>query len=75
MRAPGMGWGRLPLFCWTVLAQSVLIILAMPVIAGAVTLLLTDRHFGTRFYDPTKGGAPCCGSTSSGSSATPRSTS
>jgi cytochrome c oxidase subunit 1 len=58
MRAPGMGWGRLPLFCWTVLAQSVMIILAMPVIAGAVTLLLTDRHFGTSFYDATKGGAP-----------------
>jgi cytochrome c oxidase subunit I len=51
MRAPGMGWGRLPLFIWTVLVYAVLLILALPVIAGAVTLLLTDRHFGTHFYD------------------------
>ncbi len=58
MRAPGMGWGRLPLFVWTILTYSVLLILALPVIAGAVTLLLTDRHFGTHFYDPTAGGSP-----------------
>jgi cytochrome c oxidase subunit I len=51
MRAPGMGWGRLPLFVWTILVYSILLILALPVIAGAVTLLLTDRHFGTHFYD------------------------
>jgi cytochrome c oxidase subunit I len=36
----------------------VLIIVAMPVIAGAVTLLLTDRHFGTHFYDASEGGSP-----------------
>ncbi len=58
MRAPGMGWGRLPLFVWTILTYSVLLILALPVIAGAVTLLLTDRHFGTNFYDPANGGSP-----------------
>jgi len=57
MRAPGMGWGRLPLFVWAILVYAVLIILAMPVIAGAVTLLLTDRHFGTHFYDPSNGGS------------------
>ncbi|MFZ2050236.1 MAG: cytochrome c oxidase subunit I [Solirubrobacteraceae bacterium] len=57
MRAKGMSWGRLPLFVWTVLVYSVLIIFAMPVIAGAVTLLLTDRHFGTHFFDPTEGGS------------------
>src|SRR5215217_3993360 len=51
MRAPGMGWGRLPLFVWTVLVYAILLILALPVIAAAVTLLLTDRHFGTHFYD------------------------
>jgi cytochrome c oxidase subunit I len=51
MRAPGMGWGRLPLFVWTILVYSILLILALPVIAAAVTLLLTDRHFGTHFYD------------------------
>ncbi len=58
MRAPGMGWGRLPLFVWTILVYSILLILALPVVAGAVTLLLTDRHFGTHFYDPTQGGSP-----------------
>ncbi|WP_205697588.1 cytochrome c oxidase subunit I [Conexibacter sp. SYSU D00693] len=58
MRAPGMGWGRLPLFVWTILVYSILLILALPVIAAAVTLLLTDRHFGTHFYDPANGGSP-----------------
>jgi cytochrome c oxidase subunit I len=57
MRAPGMSWGRLPLFIWALLTYSVLIIVAMPVIAAAVTLLLTDRHFGTHFFDPTQGGS------------------
>jgi cytochrome c oxidase subunit 1 len=58
MRAPGMGWGRLPLFVWTILVYSILLIIALPVIAGAVTLLLTDRHFGTHFYDPANHGSP-----------------
>src|ERR1700710_2911333 len=58
MRAPGMGWGRLPLFVWTILVYAILLILALPVIAGAVTLLLTDRHFGTGFFDQSQGGDP-----------------
>ncbi|HEV2774169.1 MAG TPA: cbb3-type cytochrome c oxidase subunit I, partial [Solirubrobacteraceae bacterium] len=58
MRAPGMGWGRLPLFVWSLLTYAILLILALPVIAGAVTLLLTDRHFGTGFFDQTRGGDP-----------------
>ena len=58
MRAPGMGWGRLPLFVWTILTFAVLLILALPTIAAAVTMLLTDRHFGTHFYDPSQGGSP-----------------
>jgi len=58
MRAPGMGWGRMPLFCWAILVYAILLILALPVIAGAVTLLLTDRHFGTHFYDASQGGSP-----------------
>src|SRR6202167_5667193 len=57
MRARGMSWGRLPLFIWAILTYSVLIIFAMPVIAGAVTMLLTDRHFGTHFFDPAEGGS------------------
>jgi len=58
MRAPGMGWSRLPLFCWTILTFAILLILALPSVAAGVTLLLTDRHFGTHFYDPTQGGSP-----------------
>jgi cytochrome c oxidase subunit I len=58
MRAPGMGWGRLPLFVWAILTFAVLLILALPTIAAAVTMLLTDRHFGTHFYDPSQGGSP-----------------
>ncbi|MFZ1927099.1 MAG: cytochrome c oxidase subunit I [Solirubrobacteraceae bacterium] len=57
MRARGMSWGRLPLFIWAILTYSILIIFAMPVIAGAVTMLLTDRHFGTHFFDPANGGS------------------
>jgi len=57
MRAPGMGWGRLPLFVWAILVYAILLILALPVLAGAVTLLLTDRHFGTVFFDPSQGGS------------------
>ncbi len=58
MRAPGMGWGRLPLFVWSLLTYAILLILALPVIAAAVTMLLTDRHFGTTFFDPAQGGSP-----------------
>jgi len=58
MRAPGMSWGRLPLFIWGILVYAVLIIVAMPVIAAAVTLLLTDRNFGTHFFDASNGGSP-----------------
>jgi cytochrome c oxidase subunit 1 len=58
MRAPGMGWGRLPLFVWAILTFAVLLILALPTIAAAATMLLTDRHFGTHFFDPSQGGSP-----------------
>ncbi len=58
MRAPGMSWGRLPIFCWTVLTQSVMLIVALPSIAAAATMQLTDRHFGTCFFDTTCGGDP-----------------
>jgi len=58
MRAPGMSWGRLPLFIWTILVYSYLLIIALPSLTAAVTMLLTDRHFGTAFFDPTGGGDP-----------------
>jgi cytochrome c oxidase subunit I len=58
MRAPGMGWGRMPLFIWSILVYSYLLIAALPAVAAAVTMLLTDRHFGTAFFDPAGGGDP-----------------
>ena len=58
MRAKGMGWGRLPLFVWSILTYSILLIVALPVIAAAVTMLLTDRHFGTHFFEASRGGSP-----------------
>ena len=57
MRAPGMGWGRLPLFGWTILIYSYLILLAITSLAASVTMLLLDRNFGTSFFDPTEGGS------------------
>ena len=58
MRAPGMSWNRLPLFIWSLLVYAILLIIALPVVAAAVTMLLTDRHFGTHFFDPTAHGSP-----------------
>jgi cytochrome c oxidase subunit I len=58
MRARGMSWGRMPLFVWAILIYSYLLIIALPSVAAAVTMLLTDRHFGTDFFDPTGGGDP-----------------
>jgi cytochrome c oxidase subunit 1 len=58
MRAPGMTLMRMPMFCWTWLITAYLLIAVMPVLAGAVTMLLTDRHLGTHFFNPAGGGDP-----------------
>ena len=58
MRAPGMTLFKMPMFCWTWLITAFLLIAAMPVLAGAVTMLLTDRHFGTSFFNAAGGGDP-----------------
>jgi cytochrome c oxidase subunit I len=58
MRAPGMSWGRMPLFVWSILVYSYLLIAALPAIAAAATMLLTDRHFGTGFFNEADGGDP-----------------
>ena len=58
MRAPGMTLMRMPLFCWTWLITAYLLIAVMPVLAGAVTMTLTDRHFGTSFFNAAGGGDP-----------------
>jgi len=58
MRAPGMTLMKMPLFCWTWLITAYLLIAVMPVLAGAITMTLTDRHFGTAFFNPAGGGDP-----------------
>jgi cytochrome c oxidase subunit 1 len=58
MRAPGMGLMKMPMFCWTWLITAYLLIAVMPVLATAVTMLLTDRHFGTTFFNAAGGGDP-----------------
>ena len=58
MRAPGMTLMKMPMFVWTWLITAFLLIAVMPVFAGAVTMLLTDRHFGTAFFNPAGGGDP-----------------
>jgi cytochrome c oxidase subunit I len=56
MRAPGMTWMRIPLFVWSIEAYSVLLVLVLPTIAAAATLLLLDRQAGTAFFAPENGG-------------------
>ena len=58
MRAPGMTLMKMPLFSWTWLITAYLLIAVMPVLAGAITMTLTDRHFGTSFFNPAGGGDP-----------------
>jgi cytochrome c oxidase subunit I len=58
MRAPGMTLMKMPMFVWTWLVTAYMIIFVMPVLAGAVTMLLTDRHFGTHFFNAAGGGDP-----------------
>ena len=58
MRAPGMTLMKMPMFVWTWLITAYLLIAVMPVLAGAVTMLLTDRYFGTSFFNAAGGGDP-----------------
>ena len=58
MRAPGMTMMKMPMFVWTWLITAYLLIAVMPVLAGAVTMTLTDRHFGTSFFNAAGGGDP-----------------
>ena len=56
MRAPGMTMFRMPLFTWTILVTSLLVLLATPVFTSALVLLLIDRNLGGSFFNPANGG-------------------
>jgi cytochrome c oxidase subunit 1 len=56
MRPPGMGYFQMPLFVWAVLATSIIIVMATPFLAGALTLLILDRVAHTAFFNPAQGG-------------------
>lgn len=58
MRAPGMTFMKMPLFVWTWLITAYLLIAVMPVLAGVVTMMLFDIHFGTSFFNAAGGGDP-----------------
>ncbi|NKB77011.1 MAG: cytochrome c oxidase subunit I [Gammaproteobacteria bacterium] len=58
LRAPGMTFMKMPLFVWTWFITAYLLIAVMPVLAGAVTMLLTDKFFGTSFFNAAGGGDP-----------------
>lgn len=58
MRPKGMGYWQMPLFVWSVLAQSIIVLLATPFIAGGLTLMLLDRLAGTSFFSVATGGDP-----------------
>jgi cytochrome o ubiquinol oxidase subunit I len=58
LRAPGMGYGRMPVFCWTALASNLLIITAFPILTATFAMLLLDRYLGFHFFTNDGGGSP-----------------
>lgn len=58
LRAPGMTYMKMPLFVWTWFITAYLLIAVMPVLAGVVTMMLMDIHFGTSFFSAAGGGDP-----------------
>src|ERR1700759_1261577 len=50
MRAPGMTYLRMPMFCWTALASNLLIVAAFPILTATSAMLILDRYFGFHFF-------------------------
>ena len=70
-----MSLNRMPLFVWAMLVVRVMVIFAMPAVMVSSTCLILDRLMSTHFFNQAEGGDRCSGSTCSGSSDSPRSTS
>jgi cytochrome c oxidase subunit I len=58
MRAPGMKLTQVPMFVWSMMVTSAMVLFATPSLTVAISLLLADRHFGTHFFIPAQGGDP-----------------
>ena len=58
MRAPGLTWSRLPIFCWGALSTSILMVLAAPVLIAALLMVAFDRGVQTSFFLASAGGSP-----------------
>ena len=58
MRCPGMGWFKMPIFVWTVLAAQIIQLFGLPALTAGAIMLLCDLSFGTTFFDPAQGGDP-----------------
>ena len=58
LRAPGLRWFRLPIFIWTIYATSIILVLATPVLAITLVLLVFERVFHVGVFDPGLGGDP-----------------
>ena len=56
VRAPGMGYLRMPMFCWTTLASNLLIVAAFPILTATFSMLLLDRYLGFHFFTNEAGG-------------------
>src|SRR5712675_522033 len=56
LRAPGMGYMRMPVFCWTALCSSMLIVASFPVLTATFGMLLLDRYVGMHFFTNDGGG-------------------
>jgi len=58
LRAPGMGYSRMPIFCWTALSSNLLIVAAFPILTATFAMLLLDRYLGFHFFTNDGGGNP-----------------